>query len=522
MGGAILSDSNGIMGSDEDGACLRECGNSNGATHVIGEDGESGAVRDHACLVKRERIGHCSHAELADAKAHVALGIAVFQEVTSALHQGHVGRCQVSGTTHELWQHVGNGVEAVLRVKTCCLALVLWGNLRQGFIPVLRQLAINHGALELRGKLRLLLLVLLPHLLPGCLLLSTCLCMLAEGVIHLLWHLELSVVPAQLLASGLSLICTEGCTMGIMAVSLVGRAEADGGLHLDQSWLVSASLGLLDGLADGIHIGVALRHFQDLPSIALKALADILSEGEIGVSIDGDAVVIVESNQLSQTQVASICASFVRNSLLHASITCNGVGVVVDQLHARFVVNCCKVGFSGRQANRVGDTHAKGSGGHFNALGLEVLWVAGSLGTPLSELLDVIDGDALVASQMQQRVLEHATVARRKNKTVTIHPLWILRIVLHLFCKEKVSDRCLTHGSTRVATVGLVHCIHSQEADGVDALSVDINFSCCGHANDLLLLRTSLGWANSCCSCQCRCTRTNHAGTCTDSAGRCS
>ena len=99
---------------------------------------------------------------------------------------------------------------------------------------------------------------------------------------------------------------------------------------------------------------------------------------------------------------------------------CNGVGVVVDQLHARFVVNlierppiwkmqpsenlgnqsnlmeasfvllccgskswkiswiqvpvkmcvpeletrrCCKVGFSGRQANRIGDTHAKGSGG---------------------------------------------------------------------------------------------------------------------------------------------------------------
>ena len=98
---------------------------------------------------------------------------------------------------------------------------------------------------------------------------------------------------------------------------------------------------------------------------------------------------------------------------------CNGVGVVVDQLHARFVVNlierppiwkmqpsenlgnqsnlmeasfvllcgskswriswiqvpvkmcvpeletrrCCKVGFSGRQANCIGDTHAKGSGG---------------------------------------------------------------------------------------------------------------------------------------------------------------
>ena len=39
-------------------------------------------------------------------------------------------------------------------------------------------------------------------------------------------------------------------------------------------------------------LGTFGRH---LPSIALKALADILSEGEIGVSIDGDAVVIVES-----------------------------------------------------------------------------------------------------------------------------------------------------------------------------------------------------------------------------------
>ena len=100
---------------------------------------------------------------------------------------------------------------------------------------------------------------------------------------------------------------------------------------------------------------------KHLPSIALKALSDILSEGEIGVSIDGDAVVIVESlshskplkkkmqefrfgridlfrnfeglcslllsrnNQFSQAQVASICASFVRNALLHASITCKNL-----------------------------------------------------------------------------------------------------------------------------------------------------------------------------------------------------
>ena len=39
--------------------------------------------------------------------------------------QGHVGGRQVGGPTHELRQHVGDRIEAILRVETRCLALVL-------------------------------------------------------------------------------------------------------------------------------------------------------------------------------------------------------------------------------------------------------------------------------------------------------------------------------------------------------------------------------------------------------------
>ena len=156
---------------------------------------------------------------------------------------------------------------------------------------------------------------------------------------------------------------------------------------------------------------------------------------------------------------------------------------------------------------------------HFNAISLEVLWVARSLGAPLSELLDIIHCDALVASQVQERVLEHAAVARRQNEAIAVHPLWILRIVLHLLGKEKVSDGCLAHRSTRMSAVSLVHGVHSQKADGVDALGVDINISGGGHANNLFFLCAALGWAHSGSSCQCRGTGTKHAGTCTNTTG---
>ena len=157
---------------------------------------------------------------------------------------------------------------------------------------------------------------------------------------------------------------------------------------------------------------------------------------------------------------------------------------------------------------------------HFNAVGLKVLGMARSFGTPLAELFDVIHRHTLVPSQMQEGVLEHATMAWRKHETIAVHPLGILRIVLHLFSHEEISDWCLTHGSTWMATVGFVHGIHSQEADGIDALGLHIHFSCRSKANHLLL-RASLGRSHSCACCQGRCACADHAGSSRNSTGRC-
>mmetsp|Transcript_21711 Transcript_21711/g.51621 ORF Transcript_21711/g.51621 Transcript_21711/m.51621 type:complete len:526 (+) Transcript_21711:683-2260(+) len=475
MRGAILTHGDGVVSRHEDGARLGQRGDANGAAHVVGEDGEGGAVGDDACLVQGHGVAHRAHAELADAEAHVALRVAARQKVPGALHQRHVGWRQVGRATHELGQHIGDGVQAVLRVEAGCLALVLSGKLGQSLPPVLRQLAVQDSALELRGELRLLLLVLLPHLLPGLLLLSAGLGVLAEGVVDGVRHLELSVVPAQLLACGLGLIGTQRGAMGIVAVRLVGGPEADGRLHLDERGLVRAGLGLLDGLPDGTHVRVALLHLQHLPAVSLEALPHILSEGEVRMPVNGDAVVVVEGDQLAQAQVAGIGAGLMGDALLHAAVTGNCVGVVINQRHVRFVVHCRKVRLGSSQAHCVRDAHAQRSRGHLDAVRLEVLRVAWGLGAPLAELLQVVQAHAVEARQVQQRVLEHAPVPGGQHEAVPVRPLGVLRVVLHLLCEEQISDGRLAHGGSRVAAVGLVHRVHRQEANGVDALGVHVH-----------------------------------------------
>merc|ERR1719188_1085296 len=114
--------------------------------------------------------------------------------------------------------------------------------------------------LELLGELWLLLLVLCPKRLPLLLLLRALARMGLEDVVHAGGHLELAILPSELVACGLGLLRTQGRTMCIVAVSLVGGAEADDRLHLDQRGLVGASLRLRNRLPNRVHVRVPILH----------------------------------------------------------------------------------------------------------------------------------------------------------------------------------------------------------------------------------------------------------------------
>ena len=75
-------------------------------------------------------------------------------------------------------------------------------------------------------------------------------------------------------------------------------------------------------LAQAVEVCVAVLDVLHVPAHGLVAGADVLGEGDLGVAVDGDAVVVVEGNELAQAPVAG-----------------DGGGLVGDALHVAAVAH---------------------------------------------------------------------------------------------------------------------------------------------------------------------------------------
>lgn len=108
---------------------------------------------------------------------------------------------------------------------------------------------------------------------------------------------------------------------------------------------------------------------------------------------DGDVVVVVDADEVTQLQVTSHTGSLAGNTLHSASVTEEAVGVVGEQVIAGLVENSGAVSLRNGETNRVGETLAQGTGGDFDTGGFVRLRVTGSdasdllQGTEWSEFL---------------------------------------------------------------------------------------------------------------------------------------
>ena len=91
--------------------------------------------------------------------------------------------------------------------------------------------------------------------------------------------------------------------MGGGGPRLVGAAVADDGATDDKAGVGSLVLGHADGGVDvpGVH---AVYGADDVPPVGLEPLGHVLGEGDVGVPLDGDVVVVVEVDELAQSQGA--------------------------------------------------------------------------------------------------------------------------------------------------------------------------------------------------------------------------
>jgi hypothetical protein len=63
----------------------------------------------------------------------------------------------------------------------------------------------------------------------------------------------------------------------------------------------------------------------------------ILREFPLYGTYNGDLIVIIENNQLSETQMSSQTTRFRGDTLLQASVTANDIGMVIENVEIRLI-----------------------------------------------------------------------------------------------------------------------------------------------------------------------------------------
>src|SRR5438270_13405457 len=105
-------------------------------------------------------------------------------------------------------------------------------------------------------------------------------------------------------------------------------------------------------------------------------------------------------------------------------------------------------------ADAVRKTLTQRAGSDLDAGRQSVFRVSRCFRSPLAKVLDLVERK-LIAGQMQQRVKQHASVARRKQEAIAVLPLWLLWVVAHELCPQDVSHRRRSQGQTRMAGFGV-------------------------------------------------------------------
>ncbi len=210
------------------------------------------------------------------------------------------------------------------------------------------------------------------------------------------------------------------------------------------------------------------------PSRRLVAAQDILVERHVGVVLDGDLVVVVDHHQVAQFLGAGQRGCFRRDAFLQVTVRSDHKDVVVERRGAGSgvgVEQAARVALAVGEAHRGSQTLAEGAGGDLHTGGVAVFGVAGDLGAPGAQGLDVVHFQA-VTGEEQLQVQREGGVAGGEDKTVTAGPTVIAGIMAHDLLEQHVSNGGQGHGGAGVTVAHLLHGVCGEYTRGVHGAGV--------------------------------------------------
>ncbi len=200
------------------------------------------------------------------------------------------------------------------------------------------------------------------------------------------------------------------------------------------------------------------------PAGGLKAFAHIGGIRKRGRSVDGDVVVVKQHDQVGQLQMASQRDGFMADAFHQIAVRRHHIGFVMDQVIAEARVQNA---LGQRHAHRIAQTLTQRAGGRLDPRGMAIFGVPGARAAHFAEILDVVDGDAVIAGEPEQGIKQHRTVATGQHKAVAVGPGRIARVK---FQEMRIQNTCHighAHRHAGMAGFGVLHGIHRKGADGI-------------------------------------------------------
>ncbi len=399
-----------------------------------------------------------------------------------ALHRGVVRAGEVGRAAPQLRQDGGERVEHLAGRLAGGDALLVGVEGRQRLGPAGGQLAATQAVQQL-GALGVGLGPGLVLLVPGSARGGTALAQRPGVLEHLCVDLErlVGVEAEDLLGRSDLVLAQRGPVRGAGALG-VGGGPGDDGAEVDEAGPVGLGPRLLDGLEQRRHVllvavtAIGPVDVLDVPAVGGVAGRDVLAEGDRGVVLDGDLVVVVDHHEVAELLVAGERGGLGAHALLQVAVAAHHVDVVVEQALAdrRLGVEQAALAPGGHgHADGVGDALAEGAGRGLDAGGVVDLGMAGGLAAPGAQGLEVLELEAEAAEE--ELVVEgEAGVAAGQDEPVARDPVGVGGVVAHHLLEQQVGHRRQAHRRPRVTVAHLLHGVHRQDPDGVDRLAVEI------------------------------------------------
>ena len=241
--------------------------------------------------------------------------------------------------------------------------------------------------------------------------------------------------------------------------------EADVAAETDEGRLVGDGHAPPQCGLERVEVVGDLADLVDIPAVRPEAHAGVVAIGQLRRAVDGDVVVVVDADQLAEPEMAGQRPRLMADALHEVAVAHDHEREVVAHVGA---VSGPQVGLGYGHADGVGDALPERAGGDLDPRGVTELGMARRLRAELPERLEVVELES-EAGEMQHRIQQDRRMAAGQHESVTVEPLRTVGVVVHDPGPQDVSEWRQRHRRAGMAAVRLLHRIHGEAPDHVDA-----------------------------------------------------